>query len=149
MAENPPARARDAEDALVEKIPLRGKRQLTPVFLPGYSHGQETWRATVPGLADSNRLSTESCTQCRHARTHTCRPSHMHARTGLTCSRAQGGSGQLTAPGLCAYLEEAYLLVLKYEPEKQVSDLASIWEKAKLFSDGFWRVPSFFPFFLS
>ena len=48
----------------------------------------------------------------------------------------------------CAYLEEAYLLVLKYEPEKQVSDLTSIWESAKLFRDGDWWAPSFFfPFF--
>ena len=83
-----------------------------------------------------------------HAHTHADTHKRMHV-LGLTCSRAQGGSSQLTAPGLCAYLEEAYLLVLKYEPEKQVSGLISIWENAKLFPDGDWQAPSFFPFSLS
>ena len=82
-----------------------------------------------------------------HAHTHADTHKRMHT-PGLTFSRAQGGSSRLRAPGLCAYLEEAYLLVLKYEPEKQVSDLTSIWESAKLFRDGDWWAPSFFfPFF--
>ena len=31
----------------VGKIPWRRAKQLSPVFLPGESHGQRTWRATV------------------------------------------------------------------------------------------------------
>ena len=35
----------------VEKIPCRRKWQRTPVFLPGESHGQRAWRATVRRVA--------------------------------------------------------------------------------------------------
>ena len=43
---------------------LRGKWQPTPVFLPGESHGQRSWWATVHGVAKSQtrlkRLSTHT-----------------------------------------------------------------------------------------
>ena len=38
-------------DPWVGKIPWRRKWQPTPVFLPGESHGQRTWRAIVHGVA--------------------------------------------------------------------------------------------------
>ena len=48
MAKNPPAKARDLGfDPWVRKIPWKRKWQLTPVFLPGKSHGQRAWRAAV------------------------------------------------------------------------------------------------------
>jgi len=37
----------------VRKIPWRRKWQLTPVFLPGESHGRGAWWATVHGVANS------------------------------------------------------------------------------------------------
>ena len=36
----------------VAKIPWRRAQQPTPVFLPGESHGQRAWRATVHGFAE-------------------------------------------------------------------------------------------------
>ena len=46
VVKNPPAHARDTRDARlilgVGKIPWRRKWQLTPVFLPGKSHGQRS-----------------------------------------------------------------------------------------------------------
>lgn len=70
----------------------------------------------------------------------------MACALGLSCIRAQGGSSQLRALGLC--VEEAHLLVLKCQPERQVSDLINVWGSAKFFSgDGDWWAPSFFPFF--
>ena len=41
----------------VGKIPWRRKRQPTPVFLPGKSHGQRNWWATV-------RWGSQNCTSC-------------------------------------------------------------------------------------
>ena len=38
----------------VEKIPWRRAWQSTPVFLPGESHGQKAWRATVHSVAKSD-----------------------------------------------------------------------------------------------
>ena len=39
----------------VGKIPWRRKQQLTPVFLPGESHGQRSWRGYSPwGGKESN-----------------------------------------------------------------------------------------------
>ena len=38
-------------DPLVRKIPWRREWQLTPVFLPGESHGWGAWRASVHGIA--------------------------------------------------------------------------------------------------
>ena len=35
------------------KIPWRRARQPTPVFLPGQSHGQGAWRATVHRVSES------------------------------------------------------------------------------------------------
>jgi len=37
----------------VRKIPWRREWQPTPVFLPGESHGQRSWWATVHGVAKS------------------------------------------------------------------------------------------------
>ena len=37
----------------VRKIPWRREWQLTPAFLPGESHGQRSWQATVHGVANS------------------------------------------------------------------------------------------------
>ena len=45
---NPPANAGDLRGTgWVGKIPWRMARQPTPVFLPGESHGQWSWRAAV------------------------------------------------------------------------------------------------------
>jgi len=38
-------------DPWVGKIPWRRKRQPTPVFLPGESHGSGAWEAAVHGVA--------------------------------------------------------------------------------------------------
>ena len=40
-------------DPWVEKIPWRRAQQPTPVFLPGESHGQRSWQATVYGVPKS------------------------------------------------------------------------------------------------
>ena len=53
----------------VGKIPWRKAWQPTPVFLPGESHGQKAWRATVHSAA-------KSWTQLRR----------QHAHIGLQCS---------------------------------------------------------------
>ena len=37
----------------VRKIPWRREWQLTQAFLPGESHGQRSWQATVHGVANS------------------------------------------------------------------------------------------------
>lgn len=103
--------------------------------------GYSTWDCRIKQI--EHRIM---CSMQAYTHTHTDTHKRMHT-PGLTFSRAQRGSSRLRAPGLCAYLEEAYLLVLKYEPEKQVSDLTSIWESAKLFRDGDWRAPSFIFFF--
>ena len=51
-------------DPWVGKIPWRRVQQLTLVFLPGESHGQRAWRATVHSIAKSQtrlkRLSTHA-----------------------------------------------------------------------------------------
>ena len=47
----------------VGKIPWRRKWQLTPVFLPGESHGQRAWRATVHAVAKSRTLSDQTTTK--------------------------------------------------------------------------------------
>ena len=53
MGKNPPAQAGDVGlfGPEVEKTSWRRKWQPTPVFLPGKSHGQRSWQATVHGLA--------------------------------------------------------------------------------------------------
>ena len=43
-------------DPRVWKIPWRRRWQLTPVFLPGKSHGQGAWRATVHRVSKSQTL---------------------------------------------------------------------------------------------
>ena len=48
-----PAMQRPGFDSWVGKISWRRKWQPTPVFLPGESHGQKIWRATVHGVAKS------------------------------------------------------------------------------------------------
>ena len=51
-------------DPWVGKVPWRRARQLTPVFLPGESHGQRAWTATVHSIAKSQtrlkQLSTHA-----------------------------------------------------------------------------------------
>ena len=56
VGKNPPANAEDSRcglDPAVRKIPWIRKWQLTPIFLPGESHGQGAWWATVHGVAKS------------------------------------------------------------------------------------------------
>ena len=48
-----PANSGHGSDPWVGKIPWRRKWLLTPVFLPGESHEQRAWRATVHGVAKS------------------------------------------------------------------------------------------------
>ena len=58
VVKNPPASAGDKRprfDPCFRKTPWRRKWQPTPVFLPGKSHGQWAWWATVHGV-------TKSCT---------------------------------------------------------------------------------------
>ena len=43
----------------VKKIPWRSKWQLTPVFLPGESHGLGAWRATIHNVAKKELDTTE------------------------------------------------------------------------------------------
>ena len=45
---------REEFDPWVEKIPWRREWQPTLVFLPGKSHGQRAWQATVHGVAESD-----------------------------------------------------------------------------------------------
>ena len=53
----------------VRKPPWRRKRQPTPVFLPGESHGQKSWWATIHGVTKNQAwLSTHTHT---HTHTHT------------------------------------------------------------------------------
>ena len=40
--------------SLYGKIPWRRKWEPTPVFLPGESHGQRRWQATVHGVTESD-----------------------------------------------------------------------------------------------
>ena len=51
----------------VGHIPLKREWQPIPAFLPGKSHGQRAWRATVHGLSKSqkglHRLSTRHLAQ--------------------------------------------------------------------------------------
>ena len=44
------------------KISWRRERQPTPVFLPGKSHGQRTWWATVHGVVKESDMTEPSCT---------------------------------------------------------------------------------------
>ena len=52
-------------DPRVKKIPRRRKWQPSPAFLPGESHGQWAWRATVSSVTESRtrlmHLSTQMC----------------------------------------------------------------------------------------
>ena len=50
MVKNPPA----MQETWVGKIPWRREWLPTPVTLPGKSHGRGAWRATVPGVAESD-----------------------------------------------------------------------------------------------
>ena len=53
----------------VRKPPWRRKRQPTPVFLPGESHGQKSWWATIHGVTKNQAwLSIHTHT---HTHTHT------------------------------------------------------------------------------
>ena len=58
MVKNPLANAGDIRDvgSIPEKIPWRRKRQPTPVFLPGESHGQRSLADYHPwGHKESDR----------------------------------------------------------------------------------------------
>ena len=50
---NPPAMRKTWVQSLVWEVPLEKKKQPTLVFLPGESHGQESWQATVHGVTKS------------------------------------------------------------------------------------------------
>ena len=63
VVKNPPANAGDAraEDSVPGKMPWRRRWQPIPVFLPGKSHGQRSWRAAVHGVTKSQTwLSTHT-----------------------------------------------------------------------------------------
>ena len=71
MVKNLPTKAGDIRlrfSPWVEEIPWRRAWQLTPVFLPGESHGQRAWQATVHGVVKSQTrlkgLSTHTCMSC-------------------------------------------------------------------------------------
>ena len=53
MVKKPPANAGDIRDPWVGMIPWRRAWQLTPVFLPGESHGQRAWWTIVHGVTQS------------------------------------------------------------------------------------------------
>ena len=55
----------------VGRIPWRRAWQPTPVFLPGESHGQRAWWATVPKVVKSQtRLKRPSTHTRTHMHTH-------------------------------------------------------------------------------
>ena len=67
-------RKRHGFDLWVWKIPRRRTRQLTPVFLPGESHIQRRWQATVHRVAWSQtwlKWCTIHTRTCTHTHTHT------------------------------------------------------------------------------
>ena len=68
MVKNPPANAGDARDAgfnpWVGRTPWRRKRQPTPVFLPGDSHGQRGLAGC--SLGGHKQLGTTEATQHAH-----------------------------------------------------------------------------------
>ena len=88
VVKNPPASGgrhkRCRFDPWVRKIPRRKARQLTPVFLPGESHGQR-W-ATVSGVTGSDVTEVTMCAriadwQCSGAFRSTVKGfSHMYTR---------------------------------------------------------------------
>ena len=58
MVKNPFANAGDVGSVSgLRGCPVRRKWLLTPVFLPGESHGRGAWRATIHWIAKS-RIST-------------------------------------------------------------------------------------------
>ena len=60
-----------------EKIPWSRKWQLTPVFLPGKSHGQRSLAGYSPwGRKESDM--TEPVPACAHVHTHTHTHTHTH-----------------------------------------------------------------------
>ena len=48
-------------DSWVRKIPWSRKQQLTPVFLPGKSHGQGAWWATDHGVTKGLDATKQAC----------------------------------------------------------------------------------------
>ena len=67
VVKNLPAAQETGFSPWVGKIPWKREWQPTPAFLPGKSHGQRAWRATVHGVAKSqkqlNRLSPRHLAQ--------------------------------------------------------------------------------------
>ena len=51
-------------DPWVRKSPWRRTWQPTPVFLPGYSHGQRTWWAMAHGLQSQTKQSLSTSAAC-------------------------------------------------------------------------------------
>ena len=54
-------------DPWVGKIPWRKAWQPTPILLPGESHGQRSWWATVHGVTKSRTLLKQLSTHSMHA----------------------------------------------------------------------------------
>ena len=72
MVKNPPANAEDVKRSLGQEEPQKRTQQLTPVLLPGESHGQRSPAgSSPPGRKDSDRTETTS-----HPHTHT----HTHTK---------------------------------------------------------------------
>ena len=66
MVKNPPTSAGDVGfNPWVGKIPWRKKRQPTPVFLPGESHGQRSLVGYSPQCHKESDMTEDSCTQTR------------------------------------------------------------------------------------
>ena len=70
-------------DPWVEKIPWRRKWKPTPVFLPGESHGQRSWGATVHKVENSwTQLSRSTAQQSAYG--------PIHVLTGVIPPQAAG-----------------------------------------------------------
>ena len=72
MVRNPPANAGDerCEFPRVERIPWRRALQLTPVFLPGESHGQRSLAGYSPWgrkESDMTEVTKHACMHARHS----------------------------------------------------------------------------------
>ena len=63
VIKNPLANARRCGfNPCIRKVPWRRKWQYTPVYLPGKSHGQKSWRATIYGVTKSQTQLGNSTT---------------------------------------------------------------------------------------
>ena len=87
MVKSPPDNAGDIRDARsipVGKTPWRRAWQLTPVFLPGASHGQRSLAATVHGVTESDTTeeAQHTCTK-PHDNTMKPRPGSLFQRPAM------------------------------------------------------------------